>query len=310
MARILDTEHCGPALAAMLGCSDVGDGPTDEQRRLVTALAHGYYRVPFDPAEATPLEPDQVAAAFPDPAQRRRVLQLLVLVEACRHPQLAEQVERTERYAAALGCSDDASLAIARDLVQQHTEQARTDFRRAFERAEPTLREPELAGAPGSRPLTQDAATAARIEALRDLAPGTLGRSYIDFYERYGFDLPGTSDQDAAVFVAHDMSHVIAGYEPDGVGEIALGAMQLGMTDSDEHWVQFLGNLAVHELGYLGAGAPDPALGRPDAADVVAHAFDRGARCTADFSLVDHLSMAAEPLEDVRARFGVPPRLR
>ena len=48
-----------------------------------------------------------------------------------------------------------------------------------------------------------------------------------------------------AVFVSHDMCHVIAAYEPIGVDEIALGAMQLGMTDSDAHWLQFLGNLGV-----------------------------------------------------------------
>jgi len=48
---------------------------------------------------------------------------------------------------------------------------------------------------------------------------------------------------------------VISGYEPSGVGEIALGAMQLAMHDNDEHWVQMLGNLGVHEAGYLGVSA-------------------------------------------------------
>lgn len=307
MSRIIDTEHARPALAAMLGCCAVDDGASAEQRAIIDALASGYFRVPFDAGTAVPLGPAETATAVPDPRQRRRLLQLLVFVEQCRHPLTEAQVDRTEQYAAALDLADE-SLALTRDLLRLGAEAAQRDYRRTLGQVEPGLREPSLAGAPGSAPTTRDLELAARLDALHGCAAGTLGRAYVDFYDRYGFDLPGTSDQPAALFVAHDMSHVIAGYEPDGVGEIALGAMQLAMTDSDEHWVQFLGNLAVHEIGYIGAGVADPALGRPGAVQTVAHAFDRGARCSADFSLVDHLSMADEPLEAVRARFGVPAR--
>lgn len=307
MGRIIDTEHARPALAAMLGCCDVDGGATAEQRAIIGALASGYFRVPFDADSAATSGPAGAAAAFSDPHQRRRLLQLLVFVEQCRHPLTEAQVERTEHYAAALGLADE-SLSLTRDLLREGTEAAKQDYLRTLGHVEPGLREPSLAGAPGSTPTTRDPELAARLEALHGCAAGTLGRAYVDFYDRYGFALPGTSDQPAALFVAHDMAHVIAGYEPDGVGEIALGAMQLAMTDSDEHWVQFLGNLAVHEIGYIGDGVADPALGRSGAVEAVAHAFDRGARCSVDFSLVDHLSMVDEPLEAVRSRFGVPAR--
>ena len=307
MARIIDTEHAVPALAALLGGADVGDGPAPEQLSLIDGLATGYFRVAFDSGTADPLGPEDAAAAFADERQRRRLLQLLVFVEVCRHPLTEAQVTRTEQYATAFGMSEE-SLSITRDLMRLGAETAHADYMRTFGKVEPTLREPSLAGAPGSAPVTQDPELAARLDALHHCAPGTLGRAYVEFYDRYGFDLPGSSSQVAAVFVAHDMTHVIAGYEPDGIGEVALGAMQLGMTDSDAHWVQFLGNLAVHELGYIGDGAPNPALARPGAAAAVAHGFDRGVRCAVDFSLVDHLSMVDEPLEEVRARFGVPPR--
>lgn len=83
-----------------------------------------------------------------------------------------------------------------------------------------------------------------------------------------------------AVFVSHDMCHVIAAYEPIGVDEIALGAMQLGMTDSDAHWLQFLGNLGVHEAGFLDGGGTlvpkESGLSRPGAPETIAHAFWRG----------------------------------
>jgi hypothetical protein len=44
---------------------------------------------------------------------------------------------------------------------------------------EPSLREPSLAGAPGSNPIMRDADLAARIAALGDGPDGSLGREYI-----------------------------------------------------------------------------------------------------------------------------------
>jgi hypothetical protein len=41
-----------------------------------------------------------------------------------------------------------------------------------------------------------------------------------------------------------------------------------------------------------------------------AHGFERGSATGSDFTVVDHLSMADLPLEEVRERFGVPPRER
>jgi len=107
------------------------------------------------------------------------------------------------------------------------------------------------------------------------------------------------------------MCHVIGGYEPTGQGEIALGAMQLAITDSPAHWMGFLGNLAVHEAGFLGTDdlAPKTAtLTRAGAPEMLAEAMRRGSACTGDFTIADHLSMAELPIADVRARYGVLPR--
>ena len=62
---------------------------------------------------------------------------------------------------------------------------------------------------------------------------------------------------------------------------------------------------------------PGSGVRRPSAASpavvggvLIAGGMDRGARCTDDFTLVDHLAMVDEPLDDVRRRYGVPPRER
>lgn len=309
MPRILDAQHAVPALGTLLGACDVDGGPTDEQRSLVGALASGYFHADVDVDELVPLGPVDAAGCFGTEAERRRVRQLLLVAELCRHPLTEAQVTRTAEYARALG-GDGELQEIARDLVADGVAHARDDFFRALDRVEPGLREPALAGAPGSDPIREDADLAQRLRALRHCPPGSLGRAYLAFYDDHGFALPGTDNHPAALFVAHDMSHVIAGYEPTGVGEISLGAMQLAMADTDEHWVQLLGTIGVHEAGFVPIGAPLAALARPGAVETVAEGFDRGARCGADFTVADHLSMVDEPLDRVRARFGVPPRQR
>ena len=154
-----------------------------------------------------------------------------------------------------------------------------------------------------------DLELAAQLEALHDLADGTLGHTYIEFYRRNNITVPGTDTHTPAHYVSHDMNHVIAGYEPTGPGEIALGAFTLAMRDNDANWIQFIASLVIHEAGILQHGAIMPkaaTLTRPGAADLFGDGFRRGAQCTSDFSQADHLTMAEWPLADVRAHFGVP----
>jgi hypothetical protein len=311
MARVIDADHAEPVVRAMVGAADVGGGPTDEQLSVTGALARGYFEVDVDPRTLDPLGPAEVGDAFGDPAQQRRLRELLVLVELCRHPSSEEQVARVDEYCAALGESGPG-MAIARDLVTVSKAAAAADFTRFLGDVSAPLLEPQLAARYGVNLDAPDEGLASRLRALVELDAGSLGRAYVEFYERYGFDLPGIALSSPAVFVSHDMCHVIGGYEPIGVEEIALGAMQLGVADTDTHWIQFLGNLGVHEAGYLDGGGTlvpkEGTLDRPGAAETLAHAFWRGAQCGGDFTAIDHLARAHEPLEDVRASFGIPPR--
>lgn len=92
--------------------------------------------------------------------------------------------------------------------------------------------------------------------------------------------------------------------------EISVNAMQVAVNDSDAHWIQLLGSLAIHEAGYLPNG-DEPIVGtlaRDGAPAMLAEALRRGSECTGDDTQADHLALAAEPLEAVRARFGIPAR--
>ncbi len=313
MPRIIDADHAEPAIRAMVGAADVDAGPTEEQLNVIGALASGYYAVDVDFATIEPLGPWETADAFPDPALRRRVRELLVLVEMCRHPISATQAARVEEYCVAMGQSGP-DVMLVRDLIEKSRVEAAADYMRFFTGATvgPML-EQQLAAhyaAPLAAPAPE---LAERLSRLGDAGPDTLGAAYLDFYARNGFELPGIGMNMPAVFVSHDMCHVIAGYEPIAVDEIALGAMQLGMTDSDAHWLQFLGNLGVHEAGFLDGGGSlvpkEGGLSRPGAPGTIAHAMWRGAQCTTDFTTVDHLALADLPLADIRASFGIPERV-
>jgi hypothetical protein len=300
-----------PLARLLLGVADVDGGPTDEQLGVLRAVIAGCGgRTDIEVSSLAPLAPDDAADLIRDPEARRRSRELMVLLELCRHPLSEAQVARVDEYAAALGESGPG-LEMARDLVRSGAETAKADFFRFYEPyaddvAERSLRDRYRGELPGPDPELGD-----RLRALHDLPAGTLGYAYVEFYRRSGITLPGDDPHSPAVFVGHDMCHVIAGYEPVGVDEIALGAMQLTLADNDTHWLQFLGNLAVHEAGFVGTDTLVPkqaTLARPGATDTLAHAMWRGMQCTGDFTSADHLARADRPLEDVRTEFGVPVR--
>jgi ubiquinone biosynthesis protein Coq4 len=234
---------------------------------------------------------------------------MMVLLESTRHPLDDAQVTLVEQYAAALHESD-VGLALEREVVRDGAAQALADYTRFSEEMFADIAEPSLIADGGLDKDHPDPELAARLKAMRDLPGGTLGHAYVDFYERNDLTYPGDDPNSPAIFVAHDMTHVIAGYEPTGPGELALGAFQISMNDSDAHWIAFLGSIAIHEAGWYNAPGfvgKTATLARPGALDTFAEAFERGQQCTGDFSAVDHLAMVERPLADVRAEFNVVP---
>ena len=317
MPYLVPPELVEPVTRGLLGAIDVEGGPTDEQLAILWSVVdHLWKRGDLREAGLGPLGPAEMAVAVLDEAARRRFHLILVTLELSRHPFSAAQVEQAEAYASALDLHG-ADLEICRDWIAAGAGAAMEDWMRCFGALSPANEEPALRGEhPAAEdvwaPTQIDLELLERIDEFHHLPDGSLGRSYVAFYERNGITVPGSeSDMKMnAVAVSHDMNHVIAGYEPSGQGEIALGAFQMAMNDSEENLVQFLGNLLIHEAGVLDPGGFSPKSGsllRPGAIELLGEAFDRGSRCTRDFSHADHFSMAAWSLDEVREEFGVVP---
>lgn len=310
MPVVVTPEFVGPFVAGLMGGIDVDGGPTAEQLQVLRAVtSHLWKRPDLDLEALTPLGPAEIAVAIPDTAMRRRFHEILMALEACRHPLSDAQLERVEAYCSALEVGGpDADLF--RTFLSDGAQRATDDFRRFLsdnlaERIEPSLRDMAVIAGRAEPEL------AARLEALHELTDGTLGHGLIEFYRRNGLAVPG---REASAmnhfFVAHDMTHVIAGLEPTGPGEVALSAFQMAMDDNSVNTSALLASLVVHEVGFGSAGKLDSEAGTladPDAAELFGQELARGAACSGDFSLVDHLAIAHLPLAEVRAMYGVRP---
>jgi hypothetical protein len=287
----------------LIGVAHVGDGPTPEQIHLVQGLLDGYFGVDADAASLEPLSSTDLATAVDD-ADTKRVVDLLVVVEFCRHGDDAAdrdaQADRAEEYAHALG-ADEPFMLVARDALRLRQDDVMADWARF---TEPLRVEP---GAPEADP-----ALGTRLRGLAACAPGSLGRAYFDFYDRWQLPFPGENGGGSATLVPHDFSHVLAGYEPDPPGELALQAMLTSATGFEHHFSGLVASLSLFESGTFAINDITPkvaVLDRPGAAAELGEAFRRGGACTRDFSALDHLALVDQPLEALRRDCGIPPRL-
>ena len=145
--------------------------------------------------------------------------QLCSLLDATLSPEAAGlQDAQVRAYADALAL-DSIGLEFCRDLVAQGVEAARADH----DRFEVNLRSAQVERQYRDVPLREDLTDpdlVARILAFEQLPEDTLGYALTRFYADFGLDVPGaTASTINYLFVAHDMNHVIAGYEPVAAGD-------------------------------------------------------------------------------------------
>ena len=300
-----------PFVGALVAGIDVDGGPTTEQRTVLRAIVdHVWERPDLSLDGVRRVGPAELADLLGGSEQREMFHELHLTLETCRHPQSEAQVALVEQYAKALDVSGD-DLAMFRDLVSSGVEQAAADYRRFLQASLGERLEPSLVDTPVD-PDHPELALAEKLGAFAEYAPGSLGQAYLGFYERFGLHLPGV-DPSAInhFFVAHDMTHTIAGISTTVPGEVALSAFQFAMDNNRVNRAALLASLVAHEAGFAHPAhlevADTAALSTGSAATLLARELRRGGECRADFSLVDHFELAPLPLADVRAEFGVRP---
>jgi hypothetical protein len=94
-----------------------------------------------------------------------------------------------------------------------------------------------------------DGVMASTLRSLGGCAGRTLGKAYFDFYDRLGIPFPGEPEGGGMHLVAHDFTHVIAGYAAVPMDELALQAMLVAATDGDKHVTDLVAVLGLFEIG-------------------------------------------------------------
>jgi ubiquinone biosynthesis protein Coq4 len=271
------------------------------------AALHG---VVLEPHALTPIAPPELARAVTDPHRRKRALQLLVVMSLVEGEAQHHSEEALARFASALEV-DEAALAVLREVSEGHLLLARFDMIRRLrgtllrEQTLQTLKSMATAAIFG-----EDHETAEKYRALAMYPEGSLGRVLFDSWREHGFKLPGEKGAMPERGVFHDVGHILSGYDVDPKGEIRQGAFQAGFVRKDGFAFLLFAILQFH-IGVKITPIAKAEKGYFDAREVL-RAVARGAACNVDLSdpeQWDFWSVAHVPVDELRARYGVPPMI-
>ena len=300
------------ALAALQSVAQSNGSLTAPERTLLELLAemHGT-RADLD--SLPDVDPVALAAQVVDPHQRKRLVQMAVVM-ATVDGDVSPVQERTVRSIAEALEVDEASLKVLHGLVNDSKLLTRVHMmRRLMGRFVGEAREKE--GLKGVKkfmgPLLfggggEDHEVAWRYKQLGLLPQGTFGRAYWEFCTSRRFAFPGEPNGLPERMVFHDFGHVLSGYETDAEGEIQQGAFQAGFTRTDGFSFLIFVIVQFH-LGLKVTPIAAPRTGLFDVRKVI-RAVERGSACRDDLSARwDHWAWVELPLEEVRHRLGVAP---
>jgi tellurite resistance protein len=289
-----------------------GHGRLSEGERSLLELVAELHGARLDLDALPQLDPASLAAQVVDPHQRKRLVQMAVVM-AMVDGDVAPAQERAVRAIAEALEVDEASLKVLHQVVNDSKLLTRVHMmRRIMGRFVGEAH--QLEGLSGVKkfltPLFlgggEDPKVAWRYKQLGLLPEGTVGRAYWEFCTSRGFGFPGQAGGIPERMVFHDFGHVLSGYDTDAEGEIQQGAFQAGFIRTDGF--SFL--LFVIVQFHLGIKVTPIAEARTGLFDVrrVLRAAERGAACRDDLSARwDHWAWVELPLEEARDRLGIPP---
>jgi hypothetical protein len=279
---------------------------TTEEAALIEGLAqlHGQ-RLHADRLPAVSF--DELARAVTDPHQRKRAVQLAIIMSLVEGEPKTASSSAVSRLASALDVSEQG-LRVLDEVAHSRALLARLDMVRRVQRFA------ERGGRPGflriALPtllgLGGDPELAARYYALAQYPEGSLGRALFQHFYDHDFAMPGERGGLPELMLFHDVGHVVSGYGVDPQGEIQQAAFQAGFARTDGFTFLLFGVLQFH-LGLRITPVAYGERGYFDVAKVLA-ALARGAACKVDFSdRFDFFAHAREPLTALRQRWGVTP---
>lgn len=305
---------------AMRGALDVSGHPTELQERMIRTIARHLMGADLDPHGIEPLDATEVAALVTDPTMRRRLVQGAVTLELLEDPS-RELARHVRAFARALDVSEpmvDAAGRLARgQLALMYADIMRSSY--YTEETEHLALHGHLWRLIRSKVAYTNIVASRAIErkwrALAELPPGSLGAATAAFYRVHRFPFPGERRGIGEVGAHHDFVHVLADYPPTPEGEIDVFAFIAASMADPKGFAQLVMTLGLfqnatikHVAGKKVVLARSGTLEDQGAAARFGDALERGARCEVEALCIDHFAIAAEPLDELREQFAIPPR--
>lgn len=290
------------------------DGPLNAEECSVLRAAQRFSGADVELDALEPIEPEPLAAAFPEDAHLRWQLTCaLALVSMVDEEPSREEAALVDRYARALGVRNDM-VGTLRKLTAEHLWLARVDIYRRFWGREHIKAKIAREGWTGLtetvralRRKEENPELTARYRGLGELPAGTLGREYVRFIEGSGFSFPGELGHGPEIIAQHDMAHVLGGYGSSSREEMCVAFFSAGFRQKDPMTFVLLGLFQLH-LGIAtmpGQPVDTGALDMP----MCMEALQRGAAMSLDISGPwDYWAVIDRPVQALCAEYGIPPR--
>ena len=291
---------------------------TELQRSVLAAMTRSMTGVEVDYTAPAPMTAHEFAEVLArrDESFRTRMVQIMELGHMILPEPSVEVADRVIEFAAELSVDDDC-VHLARALADGSRQLVAADFDRNRYLTELDL----SAFTPLSSADDKTAAwtTTAEVDELArrwidlgDLAEGSLGRGVHDFYLARGFRFPGQAGSAPPLLAQHDWVHVLADYGSVVASELEVFAFIARASDDPAAFSLLAMVINLFQTGGVAsaAGIFEASPGHLEGDGMprrLADALRRGALCdgSVDFLAVDWFSLAEEPIEDVRDRFGV-----
>ena len=305
-------------LSALMTMARLHGEPSGKALAGIRAIRDHLLGIEIDLASLPDLEPEAMASAItlcdPEPEWRERILRGMTLVAMFDGPPTTEALELLERTASAFKI-DARPVITYRNVMQQHLLTLRFDIlRRSFLRdaIAATMRDGGMPAIIATLKVLsghEDRAMLEQFQSLRNYPAGSFGRAYADFIDRNRFDFPGEPGGPPPPVFRHDCCHVLGDYGTTAAEEGGVVAFQAGFERRDPFDV-IMFVMAEFELG-LGLSPFLPGEWRQLDPDRIFAGLEHGSHVSSDLIHdIDPWDHFADPLQQVRARFSIPPRNR
>ncbi|MDF2388747.1 hypothetical protein JMG10_45455 [Nostoc ellipsosporum NOK] len=258
-----------------------------------------------------PVTPTQVAEVITQPHQRKRLLQMAMVMAMVDSEITPTQQKKLRSLADAL-CINEQGLRMLHKAVNEYKLLAHMDMRRRL-MGKLMSGTDQQEGIFGIKKLLapflnqgEDSEIAWKYRQLGLLPEGTLGRVFWEHCTQRHFSFPGEAGGIPERMIFHDFGHILSGYNTDPQGEIQQAAFQAGFI-GDDGFVFLLFVILHFHWGTQITPIADADMALFDI-PLIMQALERGVACKVDLSDDwNFWEVVDVPVQELRDRYGILP---